>query len=207
MSVFLRLIYRFNVIMVEILMGFFMEVNKLILKFVGRTLWRHFQRKRAAESCPIRCYSVAQLCPTLCDLMDCNTPGFPVLHHLPEFTQTHVHWIGDAPSERKTYHKAMLFAFFPVLLECEVKWIESHSVMSNSLWPHGLYSPLNSLGQNTGVGGYSLLQGIFPTQGSNPGLPHCRRILYQLNTRQAFIGVSLTKKVMYLKCTMWWFDI
>ena len=40
--------------------------------------------------------SVAQLCPTLCDLMDCNTPGFPVYHKLPELTQTHVHWVGDA---------------------------------------------------------------------------------------------------------------
>ena len=36
------------------------------------------------------------MCPTLCDPMDCSTPGFPVLHHLPEFAQTHVHWIGDA---------------------------------------------------------------------------------------------------------------
>ena len=53
--------------------------------------------------------------------------------------------------------------------------------MSNSLWHQGLYSPCNSLGQNTGVGSLSLLQGIFPTQGSNPGLPHCRQIFYQLN--------------------------
>ena len=42
------------------------------------------------------CCSVAQSCPTLCNPMDCSTPGFPVLHHLPEFTQTHVHWVGDA---------------------------------------------------------------------------------------------------------------
>ena len=54
-------------------------------------------------------------------------------------------------------------------------------VVSNSLWPHGLYSLWNSPGQNTGVGSLSLLQGIFPTQGSNPGLPHCRWILYQLS--------------------------
>ena len=39
--------------------------------------------------------SVAQFCPTLCDPMDC-TPGLPVHHQFPEFTQTHVHWIGDA---------------------------------------------------------------------------------------------------------------
>ena len=58
---------------------------------------------------------------------------------------------------------------------------ESRSVVSDSLWPRGLYSPWSSPGQNTGVGSLSLLQGIFPTQGSNPGLPHCRQILYQLS--------------------------
>ena len=42
------------------------------------------------------CYSVAQLCPTLCDPMDCSTPGFPVLHHLLEFAHTHLHWVCDA---------------------------------------------------------------------------------------------------------------
>ena len=46
---------------------------------------------------------------------------------------------------------------------------ESCSVVSNSLQPHALYSPWNSLGQNTGAGSCSLLQGIFPTQESNPG--------------------------------------
>ena len=53
---------------------------------------------------------------------------------------------------------------------------ESHSVMSYSLRAHRPYSPWNSPGQNTGVGSLSLLQGIFPTEGSNPGLLHCRRI-------------------------------
>ena len=50
-----------------------------------------------------------------------------------------------------------------------------------SMQPLGGYSPWNSPGQNTGGGSLSLLQGIFPTQGSNPDLPHCRQILYQLN--------------------------
>ena len=58
---------------------------------------------------------------------------------------------------------------------------ESGSVMSDTLWYNGLYSSWNSPGQNTGVGSLSLLQGIFPTQGSNPGLPHCRKILYRLS--------------------------
>ena len=59
----------------------------------------------------------------------------------------------------------------------------SHSVVASSLQPHGLYSPWNFPGQNTGVGSLSLFQGIsiFPTQGSNPSLPHSRRILYRLS--------------------------
>ena len=53
--------------------------------------------------------------------------------------------------------------------------------MSDSLQTHGSYSPWNSPGQDTGVDSLSLLQGIFPTQGSNQGLLHCRWILYQLS--------------------------
>ena len=59
------------------------------------------------------------------------------------------------------WHVLVLFFYFVC---------ESRSVVSDSLRPHGLYSPWNSLGQNTGVGSLSLLHGIFPTQGSNPGL-------------------------------------
>ena len=55
------------------------------------------------------------------------------------------------------------------------------SLIINTLQPYGVCSPWNSPGQNTGVGSCSLLQGIFPTQGSNPGPPHCRQILYQLS--------------------------
>ena len=57
----------------------------------------------------------------------------------------------------------------------------SHSVMSNSLRPHGLYSPWNSPGPNTRLGTIPFSRGIFPTQGLNPGLPHCRWIVYQLS--------------------------
>ena len=55
--------------------------------------------------------------------------------------------------------------------------------MSDSSQLNGLYSPWNSPGQNTGVGSLPLLQGIFPTQGLKPGLPHCRQILYQLSPK------------------------
>ena len=55
--------------------------------------------------------------------------------------------------------------------------------MSDSLQLHGLYSLWNSPGQNTGVVCHFLLQGIFPTKGLNPGLLHCRQILYQLSSQ------------------------
>ena len=63
---------------------------------------------------------------------------------------------------------------------------ESCSVMSGSLWPpwtlpDRLLCPRNSPGQNNGVGNHSLLQGTFPTQGLNPGLPFCRRTVYHLS--------------------------
>ena len=54
----------------------------------------------------------------------------------------------------------------------------------------GLYSPWNSPGQNTGVGSRSLLQGIFPAQGLSPGLPRCRRILYQLSHKGSLKDVE-----------------
>ena len=66
---------------------------------------------------------------------------------------------------------------------------ESCSVVSDSLWPHRLQPSRllcswNSPGQNTGVGSRSLLQGIFPTQGLNPGLLHCRQIHYHLSHQE-----------------------
>ena len=45
---------------------------------------------------PFCCSSITQSCLTLCNPMDCSTPGFPVLHHLPEIAQTQVHWVSDA---------------------------------------------------------------------------------------------------------------
>ena len=61
--------------------------------------------------------------------------------------------------------------------------------MSDSLRPHGLYSPWTSPGQNNGVGSLPLLQGIFLTQESNWGFLHCRQVLYQLS----YLGSPVVK--------------
>ena len=65
-------------------------------------------------------------------------------------------------------------------------WVLSLSVVSDSFWPHGLQPTRSSVhgdspGKSTGVGCHALFLGIFPIQGSNPGLPHCRQILYHLS--------------------------
>ena len=89
---------------------------------------------------------------------------------------------------------------------------ESHSVVSDSLRPHGLFSPWNSPGQSTGVGSCPLLQEIFTIQGSNPGLPHCRQILYQLSHQGSpFLemswqqwGQATTLPTHQLQCFEFW---
>ena len=74
-------------------------------------------------------------------------------------------------SESHSLHPTFFFSFFFCgHLICKV---------SDSLQPRRLYSAWNFPGQNTGVDNFSLFQGIFPTQGSNPGLPHYRQFLYQ----------------------------
>ena len=82
--------------------------------------------------------------------------------------------------QRNDYY-IFIFEFYLSEALPTIKESESHSAVSNLLQPHGLYRPWNSPGQNTGVGSLSPFQGIFPTQESNRGLLHWRRILYQLS--------------------------
>ena len=77
----------------------------------------------------------------------------------------------------KTYFKSWLCLFG----QCVSHSVVSDSLRPHGLWPAGLLCPWDSPGKNTGVGCHSLLQRIFPTQGSNPGLLHCRQILYRLS--------------------------
>ena len=75
---------------------------------------------------------------------------------------------------------------------------ESRPVVSDSLQPHGLYSPWNSPGRNTGVDSLSLLHGIFPTQGSNPGLLNFRQILFQLSPKGSIRASLIVQSVKNL---------
>ena len=104
-------------------------------------------------------------------------------HCLPLSQQTEL--VGTCTHTDPSTHVYNCFSIYPsVSVVCQ--WDErvkcdSRSVVSDSLWPCGLLCPLNTPGQNTGVDSLSLLQGIFPTQESNPDLPHCRWIPYHLS--------------------------
>ena len=84
-----------------------------------------------------------------------------------------------------------------------VKWSESCSVMSDSFWPHGLYSPWNSLGQNTGMGSLSLLQGIFPTQGSNQVSHIAGGFFTSWATREALVSGSVQFSLSVMSDSLW----
>ena len=96
------------------------------------------------------CCSVTQFCPALCDPMDCSMPGFPVLHYLLEFAQTHMHWVDDAIQPSTVCHPLLLLpSIFPsirvfpsesVLL---IRWPKYWS-FSFSISPSNEYSGLIS---------------------------------------------------------------
>ena len=69
--------------------------------------------------------TVAQSCPTLCNPMDCNTPGLPVHHQLPDFTQTHVHWVSDAIQPSHPLSSPSLPAFNLSHHQSLFKWVSS----------------------------------------------------------------------------------
>ena len=127
---------------------------------------------------------VTQQCLNLCDPMDYSPPGSSA-HGI--LRARILEWVaisfsrGSSRPRIEPGSSSLQTDSLPT--ESPGKPVESEtgSVVVCSWRPHGLHSPWNSPDQNTEVGSHSLLQGIFPTQGSNSGLPHCRWILYQLS--------------------------
>ena len=73
----------------------------------------------------IHCFSIAKSCPTLCDPMNCSKPGFPVLHYLSEFAQTHVQWVSDAIQLSNPLLCPFLPAFYLFQHQGLSQWISS----------------------------------------------------------------------------------
>ena len=124
-----------------------------------------------------------QSCSTLCDPTDGSPPGSPV----PGILQARIlEWVVISFSNAWKW-KVKVKSLSRVRL-LATSWTAAYQASLSmgfsrqEYWSgHGLYSSWNSPRQNTAVGSLSLLQGIVPTQGSNPRLLHCRQILYQLS--------------------------
>ena len=111
----------------------------IILLLVNRTPTRDFCVERMKVlgeansfyvNCPwgwssVQFSSVTQSCPTLCNPMNCSTPGLPVHHQLPEFTQTHVHWVGDAIQLSHPLSSPSPPAPDPSQHQCLFQWVNS----------------------------------------------------------------------------------
>ena len=82
------------------LLLFFAKINKLKQIWVNLKIGAHSVRTpltgEGLGQGELLLFSATQSWPTLCNPMDCSTSGFPVLHYLPKFAQTHVHWVSDA---------------------------------------------------------------------------------------------------------------
>ena len=87
--------------------------------------------------------SVAQLCPTLCNLMDCSMPGLPVHHQLPELAQTHVHRVGDAIQPSHPLSSPSPPAFNLSQHQGLFKWVSSSYQVAKLLEFQLQYSPSN----------------------------------------------------------------
>ena len=104
------------------------------------------QSRRDRYYCPHFCCCSVAKCPTFCDPMDCRTPSFPVLHYLPEFAQTHVHWVGDAIQPSHPLSPLLLlpsiFLIIRVFPNELALWIRWPKYWSFSISPSNEYSGL-----------------------------------------------------------------
>ena len=118
--------------------------------------------------CLLSCFG----CVWLCDATDCSPPGSSV-HGI--LQARILEWVAFPFFRGSFQARDWTQIFLPGRYHLSYQSQSvSRSVVSDSFWPHGQYTPWNSPGQNTMVGRLSLLQGIFPTQESNRGLLHCR---------------------------------
>ena len=133
-----------------------------------------------------------QSCLTLWDPMDGSPPGSCPWDSPGKNTGVGCHFLLQCMKVKSESEVAQSYLTLRDPMDCSPPGSSIHGIFQARVLEWGaiafsvwLYGPWNSPGQKTGVGCHSLLQGIFPTQGPNPGFPHCRQILYQLSHQQS----------------------
>ena len=153
------------------------------------------QRLNESVICSVQFSSVTHLCPTLWDPMNHSTPGLPVHHQLPEFTQTHVHRVSDAiqPSHPLSSPSPPAPNLCSVMSKSfATPWIVAHQAplsmgFSRQKYWSGLPFPS---------------PGVFQTQGLNPSLLHCKQILHHLSrigSLRASLVAQLVKNLLAMQ--------
>ena len=94
---------------------------------------RHMKKKLDIAHYSVQFSSVAQSCPTLCDPMNCSTPGLPVHHQLPEFTQTHIHRVSDVIQPSHPGSSPSPPALNPSQHQSLFQWVHSSHEVSKEL--------------------------------------------------------------------------
>ena len=152
----------------------FSSASRAVDNILSHTLWDGFRdtktltkRKNLTnddQTVAMMCCPVTKSCLSLCDPMDCSTPGFPVLHCLPEFAQTHVHWVGDAiqPSRPLSPPSPSIFPIFSSESALHIR-VPKYCSFSFSISPSKEYSGLISFR----IDWFDLLA-ILGTQESSP---------------------------------------
>ena len=148
----------------------------------------------SVTSISVQFRSVTQSCPTLCDPKDCGMPGLPVHHQLPEFTQTHIHWVGDdiQPSHPLSSPSPPLFNFsqhqglFNESVLC-IRWPKYWSFSFN-ISPSNEYSGLISFRMDS--------LDLLAVQGTLKSLLHHHRSKVSILQHSAFFMVQLSHPYM-----------
>ena len=124
--IFMKLLTAYFTIRRWIRAIFWLQVREQLERYKKSMFLGELSRSKLS----IQFSSVAQSCPTFCDLMGGSTPGLPVRHQLSEFTQTRVHWVGDAIQTSHALSSTYAPAFNPSQHQGLFKWVSSlHQVV------------------------------------------------------------------------------
>ena len=176
-------------------LNWIIEYISLVLSLNNPTLRAQIFKFHLLSLSKFQWKSLSQ-CPTLCDPIDSSPPGSPI----PGILQTRtLEWVAISffnAWKWKVKGKSLSRVWFSDPMDCSPSGSSVHGIFQAIVLGWGaiafsnrLYSPWNFPGQKTGVCSHSLLQGFFPTQGSSPGLLHCRQILYHLS-HQGHLSLS-----------------
>ena len=159
-------------------------------------LWKQIACYLVSQVCCC-CCSAAQSCPALCNPMECSMPGFPVLHYLMEFAETHVRWVDDAIQPSQVCHSLLLLPqTFPASGSSPVSWLFASD--GQSIGASSLASVLPMIVQHRFPQDWLVWSpcSIKTSQVSSPAAPHFDVWSFVLKMYMAVLSASSSRRVL-----------